>query len=147
MDPVTAAAVARIVALAADADNPFGREPETGLSEGEAIDAWCVEATALVAGLTEAVTHIGLIYTHFTWQEVQAEIAKLAERTSQLVEQSEEHESVRASGYTQRELPGLGILEFPAEQDDLPAVYDSDGRQLADWEVQLLLSEPDLMGE
>lgn len=78
---------------------------------------------------------------------MQAEITKLAAWTTDLVEHSEEHESVRASGCSQPELPGLGWLDFPADQGPLPAVYDSDGRQLEDWEVQLLLDEPDLMGE
>lgn len=147
MDPVTTAAVARIVALAADADNPFGRDPETGLGEGDALEAWCQEAAALVVGLAQSVSHVGSIYQHTAWTEVQVEIAKLAAWTTELVKESEEHESVRASGCEQRELPGLSWLEFPDEPGEMPAVYDSDGRQLADWEVQLLLDERDLMGE
>lgn len=147
MDPVTTAAVARIIALAADADNPFGREPETGLDEGGALDAWCEEATALVAALAEAVAHVGTIYRHTAWRSVQAEVARLAQWTTELAQTSEEHEAEQTSGCTQPELPGLSWLEFPAGEVDLPAVYDSDGRRLADWEVQLLLSEPDLMGE
>lgn len=147
MDPVTTAAVARIVALAADADNPFGREPETGLDEGEALEAWREEAAALVAGLAQSVSHVGTIYVHTAWTEVQVEITKLAAWTTDLVESSEEHESERSSGFSQPALPGLSWLDFPADQEPLPAVYDSDGRCLEDWEVQLLLDEPDLMGE
>lgn len=147
MDPVTTAAVARLIALAADADNPFGRDPETGLGEREALDIWCAEAAALVAALADAVAHVGTIYTHTAWESVQTEITRLAQWTTELVESSEEHQAEYASGYSQPELPGLGWLEFPEGQVDLPAVYDSDGRRLNDWEVQLLLSERDLMGD
>ena len=147
MDPVTTAAVARIVALASDADNPFGREPETGLTEGEAVEAWCEEASALVAAVAESLATVGLVYVHTAWQEVRTEIAKLAEWADDFATRSEEHEAEQAGGYTQRELPGLSWLEFPDDGEPLPAVFDNDGRQLADWEVQLLLNEEDMMGE
>ena len=147
MDPVTTAAVARIVALASDADNPFGREPETGLSEGEAISAWCAEAAALVAALSESLIPVGLVYHHDSWSEVREAIAKMAELASDFATRGEEHDAQQASGYTQRELPGLSWLEFPDDGEPLPAVYDSDGRQLEDWEVKLLLDEKKMMGE
>ena len=58
---------------------------------------------------------------------MQAEITKLAAWATDLVESIVEHESVRASACPQPTLPGLSWLDFPGEQADLPAVYDSDG--------------------